>query len=802
MQHFLRKVGVFLALFTATVFGEKAEIKNAGMNMSGKVKHGADAVPESWKLSSGKGAACRAWSADVDGWAVELKNASLKQQVSAARLGTDKRKADPNDYHGLLTFDVLGYGDKPGSKYSLKITDRYGRQTLFSSTGKVSVSATKNPAIDWSIKGASSHEHRDFDAAKALDGDPQTHWLSRDCKMNGDGSYIIVDLGREQAVAGITYLPRQDRENRGRIKKYEVYVAKDSSSWSKRPVARGLFPKGNSLQEVKFSKRVKGRFVKLVSLEDHSGRGGAAVAEIGAITSSRQKSGRLASQRICKVVPREIMAKLDSFNLELSARGPGSVVFDNVAFYWLPEKPAGKMYGSPNKEAGPDAVGAGLFGFEGYSIHKHSPLSVALVRKGSPADKAGLKQGDIIIGVNDVVLPESSCNPGWDWLANGHEPVLGRAAVGALAAKRSSRQKTAPVYLNVVAADSPKMKRLRLDIVPHGRFSKMFPLKMDSLGKAIYADVISFLVKHQKADGSFCDQFGGRPTISTSLGAMALLGTRNKGHLSRVKKAVDWVVGKYETGKGMGFWDMAYCGTFLCEWYYATGDKRVLPWIKMSLEWLPTVMHKSKWDMMIWGHGASGLPYGQKSLIAPTAHLQVFAALAYKCCGIRNYIWDAAKDYIELTWSDPAKGGHGAMGYNASMKDTGQAWSRTGNIATAVALLGIRKDFQEGFLGYMRNYYPVMRNSHAYGYPGAQWGLIGLYNLDKKAFLEVMQNWTWDFALAWEPGFGLRFSQPHMGAPYMGAEAIVNPAYGAVFSVANKGLYITGCRKRFWAKGK
>lgn len=807
MRHVLKFYMVFFVVLNPIfVFSEKVDIKNSGMEIalsgaSGKISHGEESVPESWTFSKKKDGVCRAWSSANGGWAVELKSGSLKQEkLSAPVLGSDNRTVDPNNYHGLLTLDLLGYGVKAPCKYSLEIRDRYGREKLFSFSGKVVRSAKKNPAIDWSIKSTSSIEHRDFAGSNALDGDPKTLWRSRDSKLGGEGNFIMLDLGREQVVYGISYLPRQDRENLGRIKKYEVYVSKDNSVWRRKAVARGIFPKGSGKQVVKFSKPSTGRFVTLVCLESYSGRAGAAVAEFGAITSSSQQDGVPTSQRICRLIPNEVLSKLDSFSLVLTVKGPGSVVIDDVSLYWLPIVP--KVFGSPNKEAGPDVVAAGLFGFDGYSFHMHSPLPVSRVRKNSPAEKAGLKVGDIIIGVNDVVFPETDCNPGWNWLANGHEPVLGRAALKALSTRRSSKRKTAQVYLNVVSSQHQEQRRLRLDIEPVGRFSKLFPLKMDSLGKAVYDDIIGFLVKHQRSDGSFCDKFGGRPAISTSLGAMALLGTKNKKYLPQVRKAVDWVISKYETGKGMGFWDMAYCGTFLCEWFYATGDKQVLPWIDVTLDWLPTVMHKSKWDTMIWGHGADGIPYGEKSLIAPTAHMEIFAALAFKCCGIKNSIWKLAEPYIDFTWSNPANGGHGAMGYNGSLRDTGQAWSRTGNIATAVSILGIRDDYQKGMLGYMKNYYPVMRNSHAYGYPGAQWGLIGLHNIDRKAFVEVMQEWTWDFALAWEPGFGLRFSQPHMGAPYMGEEAIVNPAYGTLLSVVNKGLYMTGCRTRFWAKAK
>ena len=67
--------------------------------------------------------------------------------------------------------------------------------------------------------------------------------------------------------------------------------------------------------------------------------------------------------------------------------------------------------------------------------------------------------------------------------------------------------------------------------------------------------------------------------------------------------------------------------------------------------------------------------------------------------------------------------------------------------------------------------------SHAYGEPGAAPGLLGLAVVKPKAFEEIVPQWRWRFLCSWEPGYGLRYSTPHMGAPYLGEEAVVNLAY-------------------------
>jgi len=62
----------------------------------------------------------------------------------------------------------------------------------------------------------------------------------------------------------------------------------------------------------------------------------------------------------------------------------------------------------------------------------------------------------------------------------------------------------------------------------------------------------------------------------------------------------------------------------------------------------------------------------------------------------------------------------------------------------------------------------------------------------------VFAQYTWAFALAWQPGFGIRFTMPHMGTPYMGEEGLINAAYATLFSTRNKGLHITGATDRNW----
>lgn len=64
----------------------------------------------------------------------------------------------------------------------------------------------------------------DGPAANVLDGDAgpfwHTEWSNR---KPAHPHQVVIDLGQEQRVTGLRYLPRQDSRN-GRVKQYEVYV--------------------------------------------------------------------------------------------------------------------------------------------------------------------------------------------------------------------------------------------------------------------------------------------------------------------------------------------------------------------------------------------------------------------------------------------------------------------------------------------------------------------------------------------------------------------------------------------------
>jgi len=115
-------------------------------------------------------------------------------------------------------------------------------------------------------------------AANVLDGDPATFWHTRWQPQNDPLPYqLVIDLGRERSLQGITYLPRQDSPN-GRVAQYRFGISDDGTNWT--TVAEGRFPPGEARQVVSLQKPVKAHYLRFMALSELTGQDFASAAEI------------------------------------------------------------------------------------------------------------------------------------------------------------------------------------------------------------------------------------------------------------------------------------------------------------------------------------------------------------------------------------------------------------------------------------------------------------------------------------------------------------------------------------------
>lgn len=697
-----------------------------------------------------------------------------------------KDQALPGNWRGVISVDAHGLVSGEEGELVLETIDPASGE-VFAET-KVSV-AGRAPRANWAV--IVSSEQGKGTSAKVFDGDPKTDWHSRYGNDKAVAPHWIgLMFGSPRELEGVSYLPRQGGFTNGVAKDYRVEVREGEGDWL--TVAKGRSPREVADERkalvVKFDQKRKVTGVRFVIESDWSGGGFGTAAELvplGIELPPAEKTVTASARAWLELAPNLMEALIGKeMGLRVRCSGANRVVIGEVRFCRVHEAPSKKLFGRSNGGLGPDKLGAGLLGFDAMIEHRQTAFTLMEVREESAAHRAGLVRGDVVVSINGVPLPPNDLNPGWEWFERSHEALLGRASEEMLSKKKDR------LVLGVLREG--KVVDHELTLRRQTSFTSMNPAD-DPEAAVMLRDLLSYLEKNQREDGSWSGDI-----IRTTFASLALLATEERKHEGAVRRAVEWAMKKYprpEKYGNLGFWHGGYAGTLYSEWFLQTGDKRVLPHLQSLKEWAVAGQHQSKWNVPALGHGPDGLPYGQKSLVAPSCHLLVYESLAMRC-GMESEIWELLLPYMTLAWSDPKEGGHGSLGYNQSYKDQAEFWSRSGLFAMACHLRDEKKEMETAMIDFMHGHHPWIRNSHAYGEPGGSWGLLAMNLCDPKKFEELMGEYSWWFSLAWEPGYGLRFTTPHMGAPYMGEDDLINATYALVLQASKRNLHLTGASKK------
>ncbi|MBQ1701394.1 MAG: discoidin domain-containing protein, partial [Prevotella sp.] len=123
--------------------------------------------------------------------------------------------------------------------------------------------------------------HGGNEARLAFDGNNNTFWHTEYQGSEPSCPHtLIVDMGIPYWVTAFTYLARQDGNQNGMVKAYEVYLSNDGKTWGT-PVVSGEFKNTTALQIAKLNTTTMGRYIKFVAKSEINGRAWTSAAEIG-----------------------------------------------------------------------------------------------------------------------------------------------------------------------------------------------------------------------------------------------------------------------------------------------------------------------------------------------------------------------------------------------------------------------------------------------------------------------------------------------------------------------------------------
>jgi beta-galactosidase len=119
------------------------------------------------------------------------------------------------------------------------------------------------------------------EAKLAIDGNNSTFWHTAwGTNEPRHPHTIVIDMATNYKVTAITYLSRQDGNQNGMVKEYEVYLSTDGQTWGTKVVS-GSFKNTTAPQTAKLNTATTARYIKFVAKSEVNGRAWTSASEIG-----------------------------------------------------------------------------------------------------------------------------------------------------------------------------------------------------------------------------------------------------------------------------------------------------------------------------------------------------------------------------------------------------------------------------------------------------------------------------------------------------------------------------------------
>ena len=132
----------------------------------------------------------------------------------------------------------------------------------------------------WKLVSVDS-QHGGNEATLAFDGNTSTFWHTEYWGSEPTCPHtLVVDMVKLYKVTAFTYLARQDGNQNGMVKAYEVYLSTDGKTWGQ-PVVSGELKNTTALQVVALNTPTIGRYLKFIAKSEINGNAWTSAAEIG-----------------------------------------------------------------------------------------------------------------------------------------------------------------------------------------------------------------------------------------------------------------------------------------------------------------------------------------------------------------------------------------------------------------------------------------------------------------------------------------------------------------------------------------
>ncbi|WP_030440774.1 discoidin domain-containing protein [Actinoplanes subtropicus] len=166
-----------------------------------------------------------------------------------------------------------------------------GGRGPWSSAAEINVLGRDNPTLartGWTVTADSQETKSETaPATRAIDGSNATYWHSQYSPAPAKPlpHWITVNMGKVQAVGGLSYLPRPAASNHGRIGSYKIETSTDNKTWTTR-ISAGKFGDSPAGQTVVFPP-VDAKYVRLTATTEAGNRGPwTSIAELNLLGAS------------------------------------------------------------------------------------------------------------------------------------------------------------------------------------------------------------------------------------------------------------------------------------------------------------------------------------------------------------------------------------------------------------------------------------------------------------------------------------------------------------------------------------